>query len=58
MCSPNEYPCGCSYSILKQEKKTLDPFVMYNPAYATIREEMSVAAYGRDYEELEQHIAV
>ncbi|CAI8034865.1 E3 ubiquitin-protein ligase RNF213 [Geodia barretti] len=40
-----------------QEKKTLDPFVMYNPAYATIREDMSVAAYGRDYEELEQDIA-
>ena len=36
----------------------MDPFVIYNPEYSIIREEMSTAAYGRDYEELEEHSAV
>lgn len=41
-----------------QEEETLDPFVMYNPLYATIRQEMSATAYGRSYEELEKHATV
>ncbi|CAI8002393.1 E3 ubiquitin-protein ligase rnf213-alpha [Geodia barretti] len=38
-----------------REQNTLDPFVMYNPIYGVIREEMSAAAFGRDYKELEEH---
>ena len=45
-------------SHILQEKNALDLFVMYNPAYATVKEEMSAAAYGRDYKELEEHTAV
>ena len=42
----------------QEEAKNVDPFVMYNPAYGSIREEMCAAAYGRDYTELEQRTAV
>ena len=31
---------------------------MYNPVYGVIREEMSAAAFGRDYKELEEHATV
>jgi hypothetical protein len=41
----------------EKEQKTLDPFVIYNPVYAPVREEMSAAAYGRDYKDLEEHTA-
>ena len=41
-----------------QEQKSLDPFVMYNTTYTTVREEMSAAAYGRDYKQLKEHIEV
>ena len=46
------------YCDIPQEQKTLDPFVIYNPVYAPVREEMSAAAYGRDYKDLEEHTAV
>ena len=42
----------------QEEEKNVDPFVMYNPAYRSIRVEMCAAAYGRDYTKLEQHMAV
>ena len=41
-----------------QEEKNVDPFVIYNPVYSLIREEMSAAAYGRDYAALEERTAV
>ena len=46
------------YCDIPQEQKTLDPFVIYNPVYAPVREEMSAAAYSRDYKDLEEHTAV
>ena len=36
----------------------MDPFVIYNPVYSLIREEMSIAAYGRDYAALEERTTV
>ena len=45
-------------SPLVQTERTVDPFVIYNPVYSSIREEMSATAYGRDYAALEERTAV
>ena len=36
----------------------MDPFVLYNPVYYTLREEMNAAAYGKDYKHIEEHTNV
>jgi len=40
------------WSVLSQEQQTVDPFVIYNPLYSVLRECVSGAVYGKQFQQL------
>jgi len=43
---------------LSQEQQTVNPFVIYNPRYSELRECVSGAVYGKQFQQLTESIRV
>lgn len=43
---------------ISQDEKSIDPFVIYNPTYSTLREAVYAAAFENTYDELNETMEV
>ena len=46
------------WSVLSQEQQTIDPFMIYNPLYSVLREHVSGAVYGKQFQQLTESTRV
>ena len=46
------------WSVLSQEQQTIDPFMIYNPLYSVLRECVSGAVYGKQFQQLTESTRV